>query len=370
MLRAMRSLFFALVLLLCAPPALAAEVFTVSGVRVDATAADAVAARDKAFAQGQRQAFAQLSKRLTGAAMKAPGGDVLASLIRDFEVEGERFSATRYVATYTYRFRPDATRAYLDAQGVGYSDVAGRPLLIVPFMQAPGGAMTLWARDNAWAQAWRRAEASGAGLVPLIVPLGDLRDAQAIDGARGLAYDPADLAQMVARYGAAEAAIVVAAPGGTGAEIYLYRTDDGAGAQYVHSLSVRGAEGPDLYDRGVAEVARALQSDWKAATAAQAGLGETTVLATAHITTLEDWARLDAALGRLAAGGVARAQLRELTTRRAVMALTFRGAATRLTAALERVGVALTEAATDPVALGGDPLTIAPAAPRYEVALR
>jgi hypothetical protein len=97
-----------------------ANPFTVAGVRVDVTAANAVDARKQAFEQAQQAAFSLLASRfLTKDRMthfKAPPVEQITPLVDDFEITNEKLSPTRYVGTYTFRFRPDASRNLINAQ--------------------------------------------------------------------------------------------------------------------------------------------------------------------------------------------------------------------------------------------------------------
>lgn len=359
MLRAMRRAFFALLLCLTCAPAPAMEpdpVFTVAGVEVDVEADSAVAAQERAFAQAQRQALATLLERLAGGGGAPPVPEDVDAFIADAEVTGERFSATRYVGTYTFRFRPEAVRAYLEARGAAYTDVAGAPVLVLPLYQAGGAQPVLWARDNPWMAAWRRADVGRAGaLVPVVVPLGDVDDVRAVPDARGLDYDPGALDAMVGRYRAGEAAIALAAPGPSGLEVHLYRTDS-LGPHYARTLDVPGGD----WDAAVRAVGQALASDWKAQmaiTPGQDGAAGTELRAAVPLSGLEDWVAVQGALERLDAGVTAR--VLGLTTQGADVALTFPGDVARARAALERVGLTL-------VATGGPGLAAASA---YEIRL-
>ena len=94
--------------------------YTVSGVKVDVTAANAVEARTKAFAQAQQTAFTQLAQHFLSAGQMKDfqplAADQVTPLVKDFEVTNEQLSAVRYVGTYTFRFRPAPSRALIAAK--------------------------------------------------------------------------------------------------------------------------------------------------------------------------------------------------------------------------------------------------------------
>ena len=118
--RAGRPLATALLLLLLlvvrAGPALAEdqnEAFSAT-VKVDATADTAAAARDLARIDGQRRALAAVIDRLSGGSepTKLPKLDdkAITDMVESFEVANERMSAVRYLADYTFHFRPSKLR--------------------------------------------------------------------------------------------------------------------------------------------------------------------------------------------------------------------------------------------------------------------
>src|SRR5260221_3487060 len=167
-------------LLLVAPTsARAADPFTVTGVTVDATAATPTAARDAAVADGQRKAFRQLLERLTAPADYArlprlADRDIV-PLVTGFEVQEERASTVRYLATLTYSFRASAIRALLKGAGVAFAQTASRSVLLVPLLKPATGAPLLWEDPNPWRRAWLDHPPT-TGLVPVVVPTGEVED--------------------------------------------------------------------------------------------------------------------------------------------------------------------------------------------------
>ena len=141
-------------------------VFTVAKYPVDASAQNAVAAKDKAMAEGQRAAFRSLLKRLvpvtsygrlsTFAAVQP------ANLIGGVAVKSERNSSTQYIATLDFSFDPKAVRDLLRDEGVPFVDVQAPPVRLVPVYVAPpaGSAPVPAALGSAqgnrtWQSVWR-----------------------------------------------------------------------------------------------------------------------------------------------------------------------------------------------------------------------
>src|SRR5438445_10667846 len=126
-----------------AAPAPAPDLFTVSGIKVDASAESATTARDIAMTQGRPAAWTKLYRRLTAASMwaKQPQLDdnALLRLIRSFEVAGERRSTTRYLAEVIFHFNPVAVRAALRQSNIAYTETRARPTLVIPVIAGRAG---------------------------------------------------------------------------------------------------------------------------------------------------------------------------------------------------------------------------------------
>jgi len=170
------SRFWLLVLLAAlavGTPAMAApapDLFTVSGIKVDASAESATTARDIAMTQGRPAAWTKLYRRLTAASMwaKQPQLDdnALLRLIRSFEVAGERRSTTRYLAEVIFHFNPVAVRAALRQSNIAYTDTRSRPAMVIPVIAGKPSFDPM----SPWAMAWSE-PALQQGLVPFVLPL-------------------------------------------------------------------------------------------------------------------------------------------------------------------------------------------------------
>ena len=179
-------------------------------VKVDATAESAAAAREVARIDGQRRALAAVIERLSGASepAKPPKLDdkAITDMVVSFEVANEHMSAVRYVADYTFHFRPSKVRRLVrvvetppaDSGGKSPSDKspgdgkspgegAGKPsaesgnrtVVVLPVYQ-DGSTVVLWDDPNAWRMAWSQ-RPPGPGPGRLVLPLGDAGDLAAID---------------------------------------------------------------------------------------------------------------------------------------------------------------------------------------------
>ena len=128
-----------------APIAGNASGYSVDGVAVEATAANATEARTKAFAQGPRKALQQLLQQIGGDPARATGmsdSDV-ERLVERFQVQSEQTSPGHYAAKLAYTFRSAGVQQ-LVAGGSAAPQIAptalGTPPGTLPGTPAPPGA--------------------------------------------------------------------------------------------------------------------------------------------------------------------------------------------------------------------------------------
>jgi hypothetical protein len=203
------------------PPTLAraqttSDVFQVSGIAVDATAADAVAAREQALLQGQIEGLRRLLRRLTPVSehgrLPAVGAAEIQRYVQNFEITDERVASDRYLAQLTVRYDPAAVRDLLQGQAFSYAESVSEPLVVLPVYQVPGGPR-LWPENNPWWQAWAE-HLDPERLLRLVLPLGDLEDMATVTADGAIAGDAAALEALARRYGTDDVLVVVATPRG------------------------------------------------------------------------------------------------------------------------------------------------------------
>ena len=332
-------------------PAAQADAFTVSGVKVDISAANANAARDQAIGQAQHKAWETLYQRLVPGGRAAPRvSDIdLARLVAGFEIDEEKVSATRYVGSMTVRFRPQAVRDQLGGSGAAYVEPPTQPLVVLPVTVVEGKPI-LWEDRTRWREAWEARE-RGSSLVPLVVPEGEMEDLQAIGVEDALNGAPDPLGAIARRYSAS--GVVVArtelpASGEPGrgqplvVDVIRYGLD---GAREQQTVNVRADEADrsaDMLTRAVIAASAALDESWKRDNTAVSG-SEQTVPVAVPIARLEDWIETRKRLASVQA--VSRVDLLSLSRVEALVALTFRGDVERLRQVLARRDLGLAEAA-------------------------
>ena len=193
-----------------------ADLFQVSGIKVDATAADAVAAREQALLQGQTEGLRRLMRRLVPAEqhgrLPSVGPAEIERYVQNFEIADEQVGTNRYLARLTVRYEPDAVRELLQGAELGYAETVSQPIVVLPVYRIAGGAQ-LWPENNPWWQAWAD-HMDLERLLRLVLPLGDLQDMAAVTADQALAGDPAALAALGRRYGSDDVLVAIATPRG------------------------------------------------------------------------------------------------------------------------------------------------------------
>ncbi len=192
--------------------------YTIHGVQVDVTAETSMKARDKAFMLGQQTAFLALAKIMTGDdKIKMVDEAQVGKLVKSFEVETERASGTRYTASLTYHFKPQATATLLGKNGVEVSDDPyNRPkqrdgiealsattippdrILILPVLRAPDRSI-LWEEKTLWHRAWDNV-LSDRPTPDLVIAEGTMEDTGAITASEALAGLNLPLTRIMRKY--------------------------------------------------------------------------------------------------------------------------------------------------------------------------
>lgn len=189
--------------------------YTVTGVEVDVTDKDATTARTKAIIEAQVKAFPILAERLGSAKAVERLADLtpqqIGRMLRSLSIEEEHSAPGRYIGKLTVRFLPNKVRAIFAERGLPVVEEQAPPIVVLPVWKSPEGTL-VW-EDNIWRKAWLDLKAEQA-IVPLIVPLGDLQDTQAITPEEALAMDPVKLESIMIRYAAKAILVTIAEPAG------------------------------------------------------------------------------------------------------------------------------------------------------------
>jgi hypothetical protein len=176
--------------------------YTIGGVNVDITAADAVQARQQGIRDAERQAVKMLVEKMVSPEDRAkvpPLDDArLQSLVRGVEFAHERAAGNQYQATLDVVFSAQPVKAWLGEAGIGVVETVARAALVVPLWKDKDGVEPLDDR-NAWREAWQGLDTS-ASAVPVTVVRGDQLDQNALSVEEAYVGDVSALSRLNERY--------------------------------------------------------------------------------------------------------------------------------------------------------------------------
>ncbi|MBI1272619.1 MAG: DUF2066 domain-containing protein [Alphaproteobacteria bacterium] len=325
------------------------DLYAVHGVDVDITSDNAAAARDKAIAQGQRDALGQLLARMgANVDLSDLTDDDIANLVQDFEILNERTSSVRYLATFTVRFKQNDIRQMLQNGGISYSELRSKPVLVLPVMPSNGRAV-LWEEPTPWRAAWDNA-ARHDGLVPLVVPTGELSDIAIVGTNEVMQGDAAALAKAATAYDTG--GIIVPIVEGNKVdpekplEITIKRYDAAGEAASPVAITIPAMPGQDaetmLY-AAVTKIRDQLERGWKQATRVSASGAAVRLPVRVPIQSLQDWAVMRQRLTKVPL--VNKVDVITLTRDSAHIEVIFQGDVNQLRIALAQYDLALHQAA-------------------------
>jgi Uncharacterized protein conserved in bacteria (DUF2066) len=317
--------------------------FSVSGVLVDQTAANAAAAQEAGFALARRMAFERLVRRLTvpaelaGRPPTAPDAAALERLVLSVDVADERRSSTRYIGRLTVRFDAAGVRTLLRSQGLTVVETRTAAILVVPTAMVGMPAETL----ALWREAWTRG-GYGDELAPLVVAPEalqgppDWRAAQAYAQAEGASA--ALYATLRVQNGVAAAAITE-----INAEQRRDRGEITAPVASADPAAMRAA-----FAAMAEQVNLRLQNEWKARVATGGGQ-RARVSASALYRDQRQWESIKQALEGAAQTLISEIRIEAVGREGALVSFSFVGDRTQLNAELGRRGVRLEDSQMGPV---------------------
>ena len=180
----MKRLFFLLILaaIFATSPALtlvhANELYIVRDIAVDVSDVSAVTARQKAIREAQILGFYRLLRRITlqqdHDKLPRLSFEGIQPMINSIEIEDEKTSSTRYLASITISFSQDALRDLFSDSEIGFLEVLPPTTLVLP-LYFDGTEWSLWRDSNSWWSAWRNLNPNLLS-IPYLLPLADLED--------------------------------------------------------------------------------------------------------------------------------------------------------------------------------------------------
>ncbi len=317
------------------------------------TAGTATAAREQALVQGQRKAFERLLRRLTlredHDRLPSLENKTVAEFVQGFEVEQEKASSVRYLARLTFHFKPEDIRALLRRGEIPFAETASKPVLVLPVYRA-AGATLLWDDPNPWHTAWaERPETDG--LVPLIVPVGDLADIADIGAEQALRGDRNRLRAIARRYEAGDVIVSLASLGfdltTNQPTVHLAVSRYGTAVQeqtIVDAMTARPGESVEaMLKRAATEIAVQIEDNWKRENLLRFDRQDSLTVSV-PLERLEDWLKVRERLGNIPF--IRQSELIYLSRTEAKVRLRYIGDTSQLRLALAQSDLSLSQGPT------------------------
>ena len=203
----------------------ASNAYAVGGIDVDVTAKNVDDARRKAWTEAMRRAWPILWSRLAGQpedqAPRLSDGQI-DGIVAGIESQGERFSATRYIARLGVVFDRSRAAEYIGSAARTQSP----PLLLLPLL-LDGGAAQVTQSRNAWRDAWARWQGNVTP-IDYVLPAGNPADNLWLSAAQVRRTDPAGWRSIITRFDTvdvlvAEARLTRIYPGGPIRALFIAR---------------------------------------------------------------------------------------------------------------------------------------------------
>lgn len=329
------------------------KVYTIANYPVEATAKDAVAAKEKAHADGQQAALGALLKRLVPVTAYNRIDHLKSIRAADFidgvAVRSESNSTTRYIASLDFSFQADAVRDLLNREGVPFVEEQAARIVLVPVAaETKDGATRYSAARGAWADVWKGLDLDNTltplQIAPLLPVIHEDTIAAALNGDDSIervvtAEYKADFVLFaVAETDAAEKLLNVSLAGIDPAGIVSWRR------------GYRIADGDVAYAMELAAVVTqgVIEGRWKVAKSEEAGGGVSyggggsDVRLAVEFSSLGEWNDLRGRI--LDMPGVDDVRIGAVSARSADVSVRYPGGGLALAAALSRHGVVLTDA--------------------------
>lgn len=337
----------------CTSAAASEQAYTIGNYPVDAVAANAVAAKQKALADGQQAAFRSLLKRLVPVTAYGQLDRVkhakAADLIDGVAVRQERTSATQYIASLDFAFQPERVRELLQREGIPYVDTQAPEVVVIPvYLPAAAGqgpvpaALSPPRGSSMWREVWAGLDLERA-LSP--VKLGQLKSEVTPELVEQLMKgDGSVLATLGRAYASDLVMLAVAQPDVAGKRLNVTLAGRDAVGAFVLKRSYRLALDDVAYTGELAAVVALgiLEGRWKAtrtdaAPGAAGSYGAAPVQMVVEFRNLRQWNELHRQIARLP--GIENIEVGGLSARAAEVAARYPGGAEALAGALAAQGL-------------------------------
>jgi len=350
------------------PVVWAASPYVVGNYPVDATAADAVAAKAQGMADAQTGALRYLMKRLVDVSayrrlpQLAPAA--IEAMIESVSVRSEQNSPTEYVATLDFGFRAGAVQQLLQQNSLPFLDKQAPLLTVIPVYAAPlgtHGALSLTGGQRIWRQAWTGLDL-GHALTPVKLAVAGPSSTNE-NFLKLAAGDRSKLGVVQAESSADKLLLAIASPSPDGTKLNvtligedwtgalelhrtysLYYQDVGFTSEFAAVIALGVLEGRWKRSQGLAGAAAGddAASNWSTTAADGSTAVVEQVRLTVQFASLQEWQSMRARLGQVA--GSANLLVGALSARGAEVQIGYPGGASALQERLAGEGLQLANA--------------------------
>ncbi len=155
-----------------------ARIYTIYNVEVDETSRNVTTARDRAIQKGQRAALERLFRRIIRISdrenLPSFTDQEIQEFISGFEINDERRSSVRYIASLIVHFNRTKINEVLSFYKIPFAETLGTAVSVLPVLEE-AGALMLWEKNNKWREAWQQYDVIN-NLVPIDTPMPTLKN--------------------------------------------------------------------------------------------------------------------------------------------------------------------------------------------------
>ncbi len=327
--------------------------YDVRGLQVRAKDRNELAAKRSALNFGKQQAFNEMISRFLTKRdferLQQPKLPAIENMIRDLQLEEERYGSGIYIATLNIRFRLENVREYLQKIGFAYSETVARPYLLLPvFIDLRSQKVWLWEPENLWLDSWLdRGDINDKNLLPIYLPHSNLQDNFLLSNVSKINQDRKILNRIKDYYHTHNVILMTASteyqPSNRslkGVEVVAhFLTNDWQRDSIVVNLADNG-DAVKILNKARKVIFAEIQDQWKQNTAIELGK-ENTLRVNVKIASLKEWQKIKTTLQ--AVPDVIDFRLVQLGKGEAVIEMVFYGDPQRLGRALAREFLTLSE---------------------------
>jgi Uncharacterized protein conserved in bacteria (DUF2066) len=329
------------------------KAYTIANYPVEARAKDAVAAKERALADGQQAAFRSLLKRIVPVtayrSLERLRAAPTADLLDGVSVRSEQNSGTEYIASLDFSFQADTVRDLLRREGIPFVDTQAPQTVLIPVMRdaksAAGAEGEFRPASGTWAQVWQ-----GLDLLNSVAPVRTetLRKEVHSDTLRMMSTGDGSPGRILAGEYKADRIVVAIADVDTQAKrVHVLLAGEDATGPFSWKHSYRLSDGDLAYTLELAAVVSlgVLEGRWKARQAPGGGAGAYSSQPASDIQLqvqyngIEEWNELRRRL--LETPGIDDVRIGAVSPRAADVFLKFPGGGSALVAPLAQQGLSV-----------------------------